>query len=346
MTVSGVSQASEISEFVHSVRTELADLPALTADDLVDGLRADLSALVDDSGLPLHRVVSTPARYAAELRAAAGLPPPSGSERPRRSALSALLAVWRASPLAALLTRDTALRREFMSFCRAVVPAWWVIRGLTFAAVTNLVVNTDDFALALLHLGFVVLSVEVGRRHRFDLSPAGRRRLDRGLDIGGGLLFVLMLPLFFDFLSWGFSGARTVEYRDSQPVGYDGGGMADGVFGSGYEVGNLFVFDQSGDLVEDARIVDHQGSILELPVMDYVDPVTGDYLTTSDYQGPTGSSRGVFPLEVVAGGWEAEAGLAGPDSRSAPVPVRSLPPLVLEAGAGGQARTGPDAEPR
>lgn len=340
MTVTGVSQTTEIAEFVRAVRMELTDLPASTVDDLVGGLRADLAALVDDSGLPLHRVVSAPARYAADLRAGADLPVEQGTAA-RRSMRVTLLSVWRGSQLSDLVTRDTAMRREFLAFCRAVVPAWWVVRGVVVAAVANLVINTDGIALALLHIGFIVLSVEIGRRHRFAMSADGRRRLDRGVDVGGGLLLVLMLPLFFDFLSWGFNGGRVVEYYETGPVSYDGSGVTEGLANAGRPVGNLFVFDRSGELVPDARIIDDQGEILELSAVDYVDAQSGDVVTAVDYAGPTGSSRGVFPLDVSTDFYGDEIGQIAVDSRSAASPIRVLPPLAQEPAAGGEPRTGP-----
>lgn len=337
MTATGAGQTTEIAEFVRAVRVELADLPASTVDDLVGGLRADLAALVDDSGLPLHRVVSTPTRYAADLRAGADLPQDQAPVV-RRRMRTTLLTRWRNSRLADVVTRDTAVRPEFLAFCRAVIPAWWVVRGVVLAAVANLVVNTDGIALALLHLGFVVLSVEIGRRHRFARSAEARRRLDRGTDAAGGLLLFLMLPLFFDFLSWGFSGGRATAYQQTGPGSY-GDAMGDGVVNAGNPVGNLFVFDRFGDLVPQARIVDDRGDLLELSAVDYVDARSGDVVTAVDYAGPTGSSRAVFPLDVSPDVYWDEMGEPAGDSRLAASPVPALPPLLQDPAAGGSART-------
>ena len=71
-TVIGV--ADGVAAYVSEVRAELADLPAEDVDDLTGGMEADLSELATESGGDLIGRLGTPGLYAAELRAAAGLP--------------------------------------------------------------------------------------------------------------------------------------------------------------------------------------------------------------------------------------------------------------------------------
>ena len=66
------------------MREHLADLTEEERDELLDGLEADLSEQLDaGDALP------EPASYAAELRAAAGIPVPTRSRRPLRPGVPA-----------------------------------------------------------------------------------------------------------------------------------------------------------------------------------------------------------------------------------------------------------------
>ncbi|MCW2853652.1 MAG: hypothetical protein JWM84_3316, partial [Nocardioides sp.] len=60
----------EVEAFVADVRARLADLSDDEREELLGGLEADLSDQVADGAV----VLVDPAAYAAELRAAAGLP--------------------------------------------------------------------------------------------------------------------------------------------------------------------------------------------------------------------------------------------------------------------------------
>ena len=63
-----------VAAYVREVRAELTDLPAEDVDDLTGGMEADLSELAAESGGDLIGRLGSPRLYAAELRAAAGLP--------------------------------------------------------------------------------------------------------------------------------------------------------------------------------------------------------------------------------------------------------------------------------
>lgn len=118
----------EVAAFVAEVRARLLDLGEEQREDLLDGLEADLADQRADGA-----DLGDPAAYAAELRAAAGLP-----EQPRRRTPPA----WRA-PRAEDVERllDTARRQWFAELQRhpagprawevvaALRPAWWVARA-------------------------------------------------------------------------------------------------------------------------------------------------------------------------------------------------------------------------
>lgn len=113
-------------DYLAAVEAELADLPAEDRAALLEDLALHLDALASDDDRPLAVRLGAPAAYAADLRAAAGLPArpataPSATAgiRARVDAVLASAACRRAQP---------ALRGAW----RLVVelrPAWWVLRG-------------------------------------------------------------------------------------------------------------------------------------------------------------------------------------------------------------------------
>jgi len=166
----------EIENFVEAVRRQLDDLPAAEIDELTDGLAADLADALSDGGLaaktgggPTADRWADPAAYAAELRAAAGLPA-RGSRgaggRPVRHVQRQIrerITPWRVRVQSApwwpwVRDRGIALR-----------PTWWVLRGLMIAAVAHAMFPHDLRVDArppgvLLVLCCVVASTALGRR--------------------------------------------------------------------------------------------------------------------------------------------------------------------------------------
>ena len=69
-----------VHEYVERVRAALADLPPEDLDELTGGLEADLREQAGElpPGTDLAAAFGAPTAYAAELRAAAGLPGPTG----------------------------------------------------------------------------------------------------------------------------------------------------------------------------------------------------------------------------------------------------------------------------
>jgi len=108
--------------FLTGVRAALADLPAGEVDEILDDVRSHLSDLAAELGdalddRALADRLGTPARYADELRAAAGYPPPppaaaptTGSGRaPARLAVVGLIASTLLIPLGLALGVEVAL---------------------------------------------------------------------------------------------------------------------------------------------------------------------------------------------------------------------------------------------
>jgi len=116
-----------VSAYVREVRAELVDLPAEDVDDLTGGMEADLSELAAESGGDLIGRLGSPRLYAAELRAAAGLPERGVGRGRRDGSLSGAAARARVSW--AMLTRAHPWLRSATAFLVTLRPAWWLLRG-------------------------------------------------------------------------------------------------------------------------------------------------------------------------------------------------------------------------
>ncbi|MEV6523564.1 hypothetical protein AB0M43_16565 [Longispora sp. NPDC051575] len=160
--------------YLAGVRTALSDLPPEVRDDLMEDLPAHLADIEAEHSGTLTERLGTPAEYAAELRAAAGLDPAGNG--PHATALD-----WRR--FAAFLSRvDVRLGTlvgypRIMDLLLALRPAWWIFRGWVIASFLMLVFTGGGTGLLpfgngqpllglLVLLGSVAFSVWLGRRTR------------------------------------------------------------------------------------------------------------------------------------------------------------------------------------
>ncbi len=176
----------EAEAYLAAVRAELGHLSEEERGDLLEDLAQHLAEVaVDDAGeepVGLVARLGEPAEYAAELRAAAGLPAPPDA-----------VATAAASPATPdLLSQATRVvksawqhpwAREVRAFIRQLAPAWWLLRGYlvvgllawrTTDGVPDFPVPAVAGSQALGAAAVVVAmaaSVALGRRA---LPPAGR----------------------------------------------------------------------------------------------------------------------------------------------------------------------------
>ncbi|HTE73225.1 MAG TPA: hypothetical protein VK640_08505 [Actinomycetes bacterium] len=154
-------------DYLTAVERELADLPADDRSALLEDLALHLDALSgEDDDRPIAVRLGAPAAYAADLRAAAGLPPRPEGPAPAAVGLRERLARLPVSPAV----------REVRRLLRELRPAWWVLRGYLVVLVACLLEPDDvrDFPVPaplgnpalgmLLVLAAVVGSVLLGRR--------------------------------------------------------------------------------------------------------------------------------------------------------------------------------------
>lgn len=252
MNATDISLDERIRTFADSVREHLDDLPADEVDDIVIGLSADLAEQAADADGVLE--LEDPATYAAELRSAAGLPERSDAAKrePLRERVSRRLGyladgVHRSAFGAWLLDLLVALR-----------PVWWVLRGLGMFAVVAVLfgfINTghggwfvpENFVEWVVLFALLLVSVQWGRDKWL---PQNALRHVRTVV---SVIAVIMLPVALgSFLS------PRVEYVES------GGYQQPGLLLDGVQVGNIFAYDENGELINSVQLYTDKGTPLNL----------------------------------------------------------------------------------
>jgi hypothetical protein len=225
--------------YLAALERELADLPADERAELLEEVEASLLAAGDDP----EATLGTPARFAAELRASAGLAPaPAVPAAPREPA-------W------TRLKRDPAFRSA-LATARELAPIWWAARAyLVLAALT--VGTREVYAVPFPRLsGYPALDVVlvalavavsitlglVGRRH------AGRLRT---LRIALNVAAVACLVLFPEFVERSRGGAQEIVTVPAPTIS--------GVANNGKRVQNVYPYDRKGRLLHDVRLFDENG---------------------------------------------------------------------------------------
>jgi hypothetical protein len=266
----------EVEAFVAEVRARLADLSDDERDELLGGLEADLSEqLADGAGID---ALGDPAAYAAELRAAAGLPE---QPRTRRSWLPAR----RPGDLGTDLDRmrawflDTVERRPWSVqawvVLEAMRPAWWVLRAWLAVTFVDQLAGEWEYVTLLptlgapllgeaVLLGAVVVSVLVGLGRLWPGSGPERPLLARLVLLGVNVA-VLLLALTFTLPSQ--HGDRWDDWRGFDR-GLRQGANQPGLRLGGDEVRNIFVYSSDGKLISGAQLFRGNGEPLGIRPVD------------------------------------------------------------------------------
>ncbi|ARU50622.1 hypothetical protein CBR64_03030 [Cellulosimicrobium cellulans] len=306
----GLAFYGHVHAYAQQVRAHLADLRPEQVEELTDGLEADLAeavvdapgalprrgspprplpdggpadpggAVADDTGLDLVAFFGPPAEYAAELRAAAGLPPavaPGAARRPRIGLRGRLLVLggilssgWRSLWRPVTSTPQWA---SVMEFLRTLTPAWWILRGWVVATLLlwmfggyEIAMLPPDLSARVVVLAAVVVSVQWGRGRW--LPTTWLPKVVRPLSVAAA---VVAAPLVLHAAAAGASSSvsgwesgyqQGVADADggAQPVSFGGAGSdGDGVWVDGVQVSNLFVYDAAGDPLRDVQVFDDRG---------------------------------------------------------------------------------------
>lgn len=232
------STRSDVRAYVARVRVALSDLPDDDADELTQGMEADLVELTAESQ-SLRSRLGTPETYADDLRAAAGLPPRAPAAE--GGALGRRLARWS--------DRQNTLMAQ--PWVRDLRPVGWAVRGVVVFWVVALVFGIDSSNLLGWALG-VALSFWVGRVTRNWKDGARGSLVAPNLVIA--LVGLILLPSHYD------ASIREPEYSGSPAA-------VEGLAVNGEPVTGIVVYDSSGRRIEHPRAFDQNGSPL-LPATD------------------------------------------------------------------------------
>ena len=317
MTTSTVTP--EIVTFAATVRTALADLSREEVDDLTDGLEADLSeAYAED----LRRELPDPVAYAAELRAAAGVP---RRETRRRGSLTELSDGWERmrERLAQEADRNPTVASA-LDFAVSLRPAWWLVRAWVATWLLASLFGLQDglwfsgvFWIVMPVLA--VASVQWGRG-RWDFTS--RREL---VVVGNVIAVVALLPVL--------AASSSSVSNDGYDQGYESGvadadvGQTPGLSMSGNPVTNVYAYDSAGNPLTGVQLFDQDGRPLDPFGLRDGDgqPCVNDDCTSLfvPSQLATGKSvYNVFPLSSIKAITDEETG----DNEAAPGAVAAVPP--------------------
>ena len=352
----------DIPAFAAAVRAELNDLPADEVDDLMDGLEADLSEQAEDSG----EAFSLPdaATYAAELRAAAGLPERSAGQAAKVPVRERLERTRRA---AATRIRASRFGSATLDLLVSLRPVWWIARGAAFYLL--LVFLTVPFTgganyvpanvVAWVVLAALVLvSIQWGRGmwlpHRWVRGLRGALNVVASIVAAIALIAApTVLPRYF---------AAQAEYAYAYPADTSQPGLVL----DGQRVRNIFAYDAAGDPITDVQLYTDQGTPLTTVGSEGLANgwwwdeyfLGGGGPVTSAYQG-TGRAPlwNVFPLRESVGvsSWDVNSAIPiEPKEPFAQVPAVPVQPESHDAstpepsptlGAGTGTDTAPVPEP-
>jgi hypothetical protein len=238
----------EVAAFVARVRQHLADLTEEECEELVGGLEADLSEQAADGTL----VLPDPAQYAAELRAAAGLPP---DRRPRLLRFGPARARWFA------VTEHSPTTRQVWALIEAMRPAWWVLRAWIAVTLLDQLAGQWEYVTLWPTLGVpglgpflliaaVVVSVLVGQGKVWPGSGPDRTTLARTVLLGLNVFAVLVPLTFTGDGSQVESSAVAVPFRaPGKPVLRSGSDV----------IRNLYPYDATGQPLVGVQLFDQQG---------------------------------------------------------------------------------------
>ncbi len=263
----------EAQHYLDGVAARLADLPEEDRADLLDELASHVDEVVAEGDTPLAARLGSPVEYAAELRAAAGLPP----ARSRGRAGGRLVGRLRA----AAGGRRVAAAQAFVMSLR---PVWWLARawvlvGLvamwpgqstrTWSGNLPMVPRVSSPEVGLLVLVVAVwASVQLGRG-----ALSVPRRAVLALNLVAALAAVPVLASCVD-------QANNVQYVEESGPRYLGPETTvptEGAYASGNQLWNIYAYDAQGNLLHDVRLYDQDGAPLDLglspdvtrrPVMD------------------------------------------------------------------------------
>lgn len=266
---------TEVRDYVAQVRAALSDLPVEDVEEFTTGMEADLSERLAEPGEgTLRDRLGTPEAYAAELRAAAGLPPRVAVAATKQPAAERLSQWWDGVAESVL---------GALPWLRDLRPLWWGVRGVALAAIPAIILGVPIIWLAVLGVLVSVVAGLMARRGK--LRGGGVRPLRFVLNA----VAVMALPFAFILLVDG--AGRGSEPIYEEPAMYGPTSLAH----NGENIANLYAYDETGRRIDNVRLFDQNGRAIKL------DPEAIDLGPDSEgardpNTGEPVADMGVFPL--------------------------------------------------
>jgi hypothetical protein len=329
----GGRAAQEITDFVAAVRAWLDDLSTDEVTELTGGLEADLTDALAEAGSTPSDLYGDPAKYASELRAAAGLPPRGAGGVQRAAGPGFAENVERNIVVPVREMIEVRLRdldaqpwwpgvRDFLVVLR---PAWWALRAWVAVESLFIVTGSGNSAVRggvgglLLLLAVIVLSVQIGRHTPL---PVTWQRVT--LSAWNLVAVLLLLPVMF-------SSQQSMTYENAE---YQSPG---GLNIGGEPVTNVFPYDSAGRPLTGIQLYDQNGRPLEIADGDRTEY---DEQSGAPIELAPGSPAGLaprwnaFPLQQRR--YNEDTGELGP-VEPAPLPLSGVPSSVAPTEEGTQA---------
>lgn len=250
----------DIRAFAAAVRRHLDDLPVDDVDDLLDGLEADLSDQAAEAGDTF--TLPDAATYAAELRAAAGLPERSDTPAGERVPIRRRIADLRKSI-------DTQIRRNpaaewLLEFAASLRPIWWVLRAVvlylfiaplfwsgygSMSGTVAYLVGATQFPGMVLMAALLLLSVQWGRGRWAPTS------ITRGIRTAVTVVTLVLTP--FTLVS--IAGSVQSLVWDSSYNDHAAASITPGLSLDGQRIRNIYAFGTDGNAIPMVQLFDQDG---------------------------------------------------------------------------------------
>lgn len=334
----------DIAAFAAAVRAQLDDLPADDTDDLLEGLEADLTDQADEAGEDF--ALPDPAAYAAELRAAAGLP----VRRPRSVRRTITASIADGGRRAVASVRGNRFGAWLIDTLVALRPVWWLARAFVLAMLLAPMIDTYgstgvdllDRVRALtiniwgvlLFGSLLLLSVQWGRG---SWAPVRWLRVVRRI-----VNVVATLAAPFILLGLLSAGQYAISSSYANQQQFDP--YVPGLSLDGQRVRNIFAYDAQGEPIMQVQLFDQNGTPLTTVGQSGSQDEWDYYFYGGGGPSPVAETAigrlpvwNVFPLREAAGSWDA---LEDPTDAQRPVfPFAAVPSLPASAATLGASDT-------
>ena len=285
---------NEIAAYLTGVSAALSDLDVDERDDLLADIHAHLTEVAREGGSLTARL-GPPDAYAAELRAAAGMPALEETAGP--SLVARLVQAGAVLGSHALVGRCAEL-------ARTLAPVWWVARGYVAAALLIRLTDGEGWSarhpwIPHLHgsstLGLLAVVAAIGASIWLGLRRTGDRRVRSALVLANLALLAVALPLAgriddgygrFTPAQLGVTTSLGKPIVSQPQVEYMPTPQIPGLVDNGAPVRNVYPYSRDGKLLLDVLLYDENGQPLEFGTFDeanrrYLTSTAGQQLLNS-----------------------------------------------------------------